>query len=116
MAMPMSKSTENLKLIVAKYGKGDVLQVAREPLKAPGAGEVRIRVEAAGVALADVMRREGLYPGGPTPPFTPGYDIVGVVDGFGSEAFDRGRLRSRADRLPQRRFRLRYAACRAGWH
>jgi NADPH:quinone reductase len=36
--------------------------------------------------------REGTYPGGPRPPFTPGYDVVGVVDalGPGVAGFDPG--------------------------
>jgi NADPH:quinone reductase-like Zn-dependent oxidoreductase len=41
---------------------------------------VRVKVRAAGVAFADVLMREGLYPGTPAVPFTPGYDVAGVVD------------------------------------
>ncbi len=82
----------NTRIVVTRYGGPDVLEAVEEPLRAPEAGEVRIRVECAGVALADVMRREGLYPSSPTPPFTPGYDVVGVVDevGEGVRTFSRG--------------------------
>jgi NADPH2:quinone reductase len=48
----------------------------------PGAGQVRVRVAAAGVAWADVLMREGIYPG-TSFPVTPGYDIVGAVDALG---------------------------------
>ena len=73
----------NQRIVVSKYGGPDVLQLVEEPLPQPAAGEVRVRVFTAGVALADAMRREGVYPGTPAPPFTPGYDIVGEIDAVG---------------------------------
>jgi NADPH:quinone reductase-like Zn-dependent oxidoreductase len=45
--------------------------------------EVTVRVEASGVLLADVLWQMGITPMGPKPPFTPGYDIVGVVEEIG---------------------------------
>jgi NADPH2:quinone reductase len=57
---------------------------AAEPLPEPGPGEVRVRVVAAGVGYPDVLIREGTYPGGPKPPFTPGYEFVGTVDKLGA--------------------------------
>lgn len=38
---------------------------------------------AAGVCLPDLMMREGVHPEAPTLPFTPGWDLVGVVDRLG---------------------------------
>src|SRR6476660_1297562 len=49
----------------------------------PKRGEVRVRVLAAGVALPDVMAREGIHPETPSVPFTPGWDLIGVVDRLG---------------------------------
>src|SRR5262249_18149612 len=46
-------------------------------------GEVRVRVLAAGVALPDIMAREGVHPETPKVPFTPGWDLVGAVDRVG---------------------------------
>src|SRR5262249_41234859 len=46
-------------------------------------GEVRVRVLAAGVALPDLMMREGVHPETPRVPFTPGWDLVGAVDRLG---------------------------------
>jgi NADPH:quinone reductase-like Zn-dependent oxidoreductase len=40
-------------------------------------------VLAAGVSLPDVMAREGIHPETPSVPFTPGWDLVGVVDRLG---------------------------------
>ena len=39
---------------------------------------------ATGVAYADVLMRNGLYLGVPRLPFAPGYDIVGVIEGIGT--------------------------------
>jgi len=39
---------------------------------------------AAGVSLPDLMMRESIHPGRPRLPFTPGWDLVGVVEGFGN--------------------------------
>ena len=49
----------------------------------PKPGEVRVRVQAAGVSLPDVMAREGIHPETPKVPFTPGWDLVGVIDKLG---------------------------------
>jgi NADPH:quinone reductase-like Zn-dependent oxidoreductase len=51
-----------------------------------------VRVLAAGVALPDAMMREGIHPETPRLPFTPGWDLVGVVDqpGPGVSEFTRG--------------------------
>ncbi len=51
----------------------------------PKAGEVRVRVLAAGVCLPDLMAREGIHPETPRVPFTPGWDLVGVVDRLGAD-------------------------------
>jgi NADPH:quinone reductase-like Zn-dependent oxidoreductase len=53
----------------------------------PKRDEVRIRVQAAGVSLPDIMMREGIHPETPRLPVTPGWDLVGVVDVLGNGAF-----------------------------
>jgi NADPH2:quinone reductase len=68
------------RVVVTHYGGSDVLQVVEEGIPAPHAGEARVRVLAAGVALPDVLAREGVHPETPHVPFTPGWDLVGVVD------------------------------------
>ena len=51
----------------------------------PGPGEVRIKVLAAGTGFTDTMIRRGRYPDFKGPlPFTPGYEIVGVVEKIGA--------------------------------
>jgi len=56
------------------------LQVVEEDLPEPMPGEVRVKVLAAGVSGYDLMARRSSFPGFPRVPFTPGWDIVGVVD------------------------------------
>jgi NADPH:quinone reductase len=57
--------------------------VIEEECPEPKNGEVRVRVLAAGVSLPDIMAREGVHPETPMVPFTPGWDLVGVVDRLG---------------------------------
>jgi NADPH2:quinone reductase len=72
------------RIIVTHYGGPDALRVVEEERPEPKAGEVRVRVQAAGVSLPDIMAREGIHPETPRVPFTPGWDLVGVVDGLGA--------------------------------
>ena len=68
------------RIVVTHYGGPDALQVLDEECPEPKDGEVRVRVLAAGVSMPDVMAREGVHPETPRVPFTPGWDLVGVVD------------------------------------
>jgi NADPH2:quinone reductase len=71
------------RIIVTRYGGPDALQVLEEERPEPKHGQVRVRVLSAGVALPDIMAREGIHPETPRVPFTPGWDLVGVVDQLG---------------------------------
>jgi NADPH:quinone reductase len=75
------------RIIVTHYGGPDALQVVEEECPEPKRGEVRVRVLAAGVGLPDIMAREGIHPETPAVPFTPGWDLVGVVDRLGAGVF-----------------------------
>jgi NADPH2:quinone reductase len=72
------------RIIVTRYGGPDALQVVEEDCPEPKAGEVRVKVLAAGVSLPDVLMREGVHPETPPLPFTPGWDLVGVADRLGA--------------------------------
>jgi NADPH:quinone reductase-like Zn-dependent oxidoreductase len=72
------------RIVVNHYGGPDELRVLEEECPEPKPGEVRVEVLAAGVALPDVMMREGIHPETPSLPFTPGWDLVGVVDELGA--------------------------------
>jgi NADPH:quinone reductase-like Zn-dependent oxidoreductase len=69
--------------VATKKGGPEVLEWQEFEPGPPGDGEVAVRAEAAGVLLADVLWQMGITPIGPKPPFTPGYDLVGVVEALG---------------------------------
>lgn len=62
---------KHTRIIVPRYGGPDALQVLEEERPEPKHGQVRVRVLCAGVALPDVMAREGIHPETPRVPFTP---------------------------------------------
>src|SRR5262245_33260850 len=72
------------RVVVDHFGGPEVLKVVEENDPRPGAGEVRVKVLAAGVSFTDTQLRAGTYIGGPKPPFTPGYELVGVVEELGA--------------------------------
>ncbi|HSU55371.1 MAG TPA: medium chain dehydrogenase/reductase family protein [Candidatus Dormibacteraeota bacterium] len=72
------------RIIVTHYGGPDALRLIEEECPEPKDGEVRVRVLAAGVSMPDIMAREGIHPETPLVPFTPGWDLVGVVDRLGT--------------------------------
>jgi NADPH2:quinone reductase len=49
-------------IVIEKIGGPEVLALAERDPGAPGAGQLRVRVEAAGVNFIDVYFRTGLYP------------------------------------------------------
>src|SRR4051794_3313755 len=71
------------RVVVDRFGGPEVVQVVEDLDPRPTKGEVRVRVLAAGVSFTDAQIRAGTYLGGPKPPFTPGYELVGVVDKLG---------------------------------
>ena len=68
------------RVIIDRFGGPEVVSVTEVDDPQPGRGEARVRVLASGVSLSDAQMRAGTYLGGPKPPFTPGYELVGVVD------------------------------------
>ena len=76
---------------IPKAGPPNVLELREAPEPTPGAGEVRIQVEAAGVNFADVQARMGNYPDAPPFPCVVGYEVAGVIDAVG-DGVDAARL------------------------
>ncbi len=76
-------ATKNARMVITSRGGPEVFKWVEEGLPTPAAGQVRVKVIAAGVAFADILMRHGLYPATPAFPFAPGYDIVGEVDALG---------------------------------
>ena len=69
---------------VSRHGGPEVLEVRDTPDPRPGAGQVLVRVRAAGLNFAEIMGRLGLYPDAPRPPCVLGYEAAGTVEQLGS--------------------------------
>lgn len=70
-------------VVITRKGPPNVLQVMEKPLRAPAAGEVRIKILYTGVGFTDLMMRYGNYRFAPPIPFVPGYEMIGIVDALG---------------------------------
>ncbi len=68
---------------VTRKGSPDVLKVIENDLRAPLAGEVRIKILATTIGRTDIGYRHGDLAFAPKIPFVPGYVILGVVDAVG---------------------------------
>ena len=74
-------------------GGPEVLEPVQRPVPRPGAGEVLVRIAAAGVNRPDVLQRMGGYPPPPGAPSIPGLEVAGevVAIGEGVDAVELGR-------------------------
>ncbi|MGD8395409.1 MAG: zinc-binding dehydrogenase [Candidatus Eiseniibacteriota bacterium] len=75
-------------ILIERHGKPDVLVERQRSLSAPGPDEVRLAVEACGVNFADLLMRAGLYRTVPPRPYSPGFEVAGVVEEVGSAVRD----------------------------
>jgi len=71
-----------MKAVQIPRAGGDFEIVERE-IPNPGAGQVRIKVQACGVCHSDVVTKDGLFPG-IAYPRVPGHEVVGVIDEVGA--------------------------------
>jgi putative PIG3 family NAD(P)H quinone oxidoreductase len=67
-------------------GGPEALVAERRPVPIPGAGEVLIKVAAAGVNRPDVLQRQGKYPPPPGASDIPGLEVSGTIVAAGSGA------------------------------
>jgi NADPH2:quinone reductase len=79
-------------IVVREFGPPAVLRTEERPTPKPGAGEVLVRVHAAGVNPVEAYMRSGTYARKPPLPYTPGSDGAGEVEstGPGVQAFAHG--------------------------
>jgi len=73
---------------ISEPGGPEVLRPMTLPTPTAGAGEVLIRVAAAGVNRPDVLQRQGAYPPPPGAPDTPGLEVAGTVVAVGDGVTD----------------------------
>lgn len=82
----MSQVPETMQAIDPESPGGpEVLRLVERPVPQPAAGEVLIRVAAAGVNRPDVLQRKGEYPPPPGAPSIPGLEIAGTVVALGAD-------------------------------
>ena len=62
---------------------GADFQIVEREIPAPGAGQVRIKVQACGVCHSDVLTKEGSWPGIQYPR-VPGHEVAGIIDEVGA--------------------------------
>src|SRR3989441_8145248 len=70
-----------MRAVQIPHPEGPFELVERE-IPEPGAGSVRIRVEACGICHSDSFAKEGLWPGIQYPR-VPGHEVAGIIDAFG---------------------------------
>jgi D-arabinose 1-dehydrogenase-like Zn-dependent alcohol dehydrogenase len=69
--------------VVQVPAAGADFQIVEREMPEPGAGQVRIKVQACGVCRSDELTKEGHWPG-ITYPRVPGHEVAGVIDALGS--------------------------------
>ena len=60
------------------------LVIEEVPVPMPGAGQIQVRIQAAGVCHTDLHAADGDWPVKPNPPFIPGHEGVGFVSAVGA--------------------------------
>ena len=73
------------KVIYPKVGGPDSIEIITEKLEEAVESQVKVRVYRAGINFADLMMRQGLYGSNPDFPFTPGYEVSGIIIGMGGD-------------------------------
>jgi NADPH2:quinone reductase len=68
---------------VEQFGEPEVMKLVEVPQPRPEAGQVLVRMHAAGVNPVETYIRAGTYPRKPALPFTPGNDGAGVIEQVG---------------------------------
>jgi len=72
-----------MRVVQVPYAKGP-FEIVERDIPEPGAGQIRIKVQACGVCHSDSLTKEGSIPG-IAYPRVPGHEVVGVVDAVGAE-------------------------------
>ncbi len=77
---------------ISRFGPPEVLRITEVPAPGMSEGDVRVRVKVIGLNFSDLFARLGYYPSIPKPPFIPGLEFAGIVEGVGKsvKAFRKG--------------------------
>src|SRR5258705_13774796 len=91
---------------------GAEFEIVEREIPEPGAGHVRIRVQACGICHSDVVTKEGLFPG-IAYPRVPGHEVAGVIDEVGAGGQDWNQGEPHGGGWPGGQERT-WAACKKG--
>ena len=79
-------ATTNVATAIMKVAQipkpGADFQIVEREIPKPGAGQVRIKVQACGICHSDMLTKEGMWPGIQYPRI-PGHEVVGIIDELG---------------------------------
>lgn len=76
------RSTTKMKVVQVPAAGAD-FQIVERDIPEPGAGQVRIQVQACGICRSDELTKEGHWPGIQYPR-VPGHEVAGVIDALGT--------------------------------
>ena len=71
------------RIVYTKIGGPDSIEIISEKLEQAVDNEVKVRVYRAGINFADLMMRQGHNVTNPDFPFTPGYEVSGIITEIG---------------------------------
>ena len=75
-------------VLVETWGPIDGIPLREVPRPGLSAGQVRVRIQAAGIGFVDGLKVQGLYQTRDPLPFTPGTEFAGVVDEVAADVRD----------------------------
>ena len=81
--LQLYRGVMSYKISITKSGPPEVLDIVEIPTPEPSDGEVCVKVHYAGINFADTLMRLGLYNPRPAYPFTPGYEVSGIIESLG---------------------------------
>ena len=73
------------RVVITKAGGPNVLEIHEIAIPEPQPNEVCIKVHFAGINFADTLMRMGFYQPRPPFPFTPGYEVSGIIHSIGKD-------------------------------
>ena len=72
-------------ILVKERGTADVLEIVELPKPNVSTSDILLKISAVGVNFADIMQHQGTYPLQLPLPYTPGMEMIGIVENVGSE-------------------------------
>ena len=80
--------TQRKRAVYSRKGGPNVIEIIEEEMSSLKPDQIRIDVYYAGINFADLMMRVGLYGAAPPFPFTPGYEVSGIISDIGNSVKD----------------------------